>query len=952
MAATSSAGRGALSHLDQPPRRETDVVLLGAAGLLVVLGLANLLTLSRTGLAERQLSITLAGACGLVVLAKLPARHLAKLSWAGYVVTIGALLVVLLVGPAAKGARRWLDLGAFTVQPSEVAKVTLLVALASILAKEYDRRRLALAIGVAAVPTGLVLIQPDLSTALVLAALTGFMLVLARVPPLPLLPLFALPLALLPLAGSILRPYQVNRLEAFLSGDRDASGAGWSTLQAEIAVGTGGLFGQATRDPLFDVRAAYLPEGEHDLAFASLVHGWGLVAGLAVVAALLVIVWRATVASRRARSRQLALASAGVAVLFGVHAVVSIAGNVALLPVTGLPIPLFSYGGTTAAVHVAALGLVLAARRDGAYVWPLWDPPPGHRWHPRWARLIALPLAAILGGLGWFAWQLQEARSDELRQVSDQQMTRCIRLPAERGIITDRHGEPLVANAEQVEVHVIPGLFDETDATLIERLAAYTGQSPTALQEVIARRGPELMATVAAVPPAVAARIAEAELPGVLLTLAERREYPDGELLGTLLGFVGVGTPSDLKRWPDLPLGAMVGRAGLEQQYDAFLRGRDGRQCLHVDPRGRPAAVAERVDPVRGEDVQLHLDLKLQQRAATALREALANSGGDVGGAVVMDARSGAVLAMASVPSYDNNLYGPPVDTDGLDDAARAPGLRMLNHVTQVAAPPGSTYKLVVATANAAGSYQALSPRQVIPTGASYTYGGHTFRNWRAMPPHNLIDAIAWSNNVYFYELARRIGPDQIATVADRLGVGRPTGIDLPGESPGFLGTPDSVEARGGTWYGGSTILMGIGQGPLTTTPLQAARWTAGIATGSIVTPQLGRSYGSTDLQLPALEPLPFADELGPVREGMRAAVTGGTAGGLRALPVSAAGKTGSAEDPQAPRGRPNSWFTAYAPYEKPEVVVSVFVRGGGFGSATSGPVAIELLDYWFANRD
>lgn len=951
MPRTDSATRGALSHLDERGSRDADLVLLAAAALLVALGLVNLLTLGMTELADRQLSIVLVGACGLVVLAKLPARHLAKLAWVGYVLTVGALLVVLIVGPAVKGAQRWLDFGAFTVQPSEVAKVTLLLALASILGSGSDRRRLVLAIAVAALPAGLVLLQPDLSTALVLAALTGFMLIVARVPLLPLLPLFALPLALIPLAGTILRPYQLSRLETFLSGERDASGAGWSTLQAEIAVGTGGLFGQASRDPLYDLRAAYLPEGEHDLAFASLVHGWGLVAGLAIVAALLAIVWRATVAGRRARSRQLALAAAGVAALFGIHGVVSIAGNVALLPVTGLPIPLFSYGGTTAVVHVAALGLVLAARRDGGRVWPLWDPPPGQRWRPRWARLIALPLAATLAGLGWFAWQLQEARSDELREVSDQQMTRCIRLPAERGVITDRHGEPLVTNAEHFQVHVVPGLFDEGDATLVEQLASYTGQSPTALQEVIGRRGAELMVTVASVPPAVAARLVEAELPGVLVASAERREYTYGELLGPLLGFVGVGTPTDLERWPDLPLGAMVGRAGLEQQYDAFLRGRDGRQCLYVDPLGRPAAVAERVGPVAGEDVQLHLDLELQQLAVAALRDALASSGGDLGGAVVMDARSGAVLAMASVPSYDNNMYGPPVDADGLAATARAPGLPMLNHVMQVAAPPGSTYKLVVAAANAAGSYQALPPRQVIPTGGSYTYGGHTFRNWRTMPPHNMIDAIALSNNVYFYELARRLGPHQIATVADQLGVGRLTGIDLPGEAPGFLGTPESVENRGGMWYGGSTILMGIGQGPLTTTPLQAARWTAGIATGSVPTPQLAQSYGSTELEPPAPEPLDFADELGEVREGMRAAVTGGTAGGLRVLPVISAGKTGSAEDPQAPRGRPNSWFTAYAPYEQPEVVVAAFVRGGGFGSATSGPVAIELLDHWFADR-
>jgi penicillin-binding protein 2 len=927
----------------------SDPLVLVAAGALVALGLLNLITLDMPARAERQLAAAVAGFIVLIVLSRLSAPRFVRLGWAGYVTTIAALMVLWAIGTPVNGAKRWLDIGPVTIQPSEFAKVFLILALASILAPGYTRGRLAACLGVAAVPIGLVALQPDLSTAVVMAALTAFMLILARVPMLSLVALFGAALVALPIAGLALRPYQVGRLEAFLEGQRDASGSGWSMLQAEIAIGTGGWFGQS-RDPLYDLRAQYLPERQHDLAFASLIQGWGLVAGLAVAGCVLILVWRASAASRTAFTPMLALSAAGVGAMFGTQVVISIAGNLGLLPHTGLPIPLFSYGGTATVTALAALGLIFAARRDAVTVWPLWAPPPDQRRHPRWVRLGALGLVVSLSGLAWSAWQLQAGRHDELQATSDEQMTRCVRLPAERGIITDRHGEPLVHNVDAHNVRVIPGLFDERSATTISELAALTGQSTAAMATVIGQRGGEFAKTVATVPPAVAARIAEADLPGVLVTHAERREYPYGELLGPILGFVGVGTGEDLDRWPDLSLGAMVGRAGLEQQYDALLRGNDGQQCMYVDPRGRPAAVAERTDPEPGTDLALHLDLTLQELAFAELQSAISDSGGDLGGAVVMDARTGAVLALASVPSFDNNVYGPPVDGSELGALAASPGLPMLNHVTQVAAPPGSTFKLVIAAANAAESFGSLAPAHVIPTGASYTFGGHTFRNWRPMPPQNLSAAIAWSNNVYFYELARRLGVEQIATTADQLGVGRPTGIDLPTESGGFLGTPESVAARGGHWYGGTTILLGIGQGPLTTTPLQAARWTAGIATGAVVTPQLAASFGDdepTAVDGPDPEPLPFADQLGPGRDGMRAAVTGGTAGGLRDLPVSSGGKTGSAEDAQAPNGQPNSWFTAFAPFENPEVAVAVFVRGGGMGSTTSGPVAKELLHHY-----
>jgi cell division protein FtsI/penicillin-binding protein 2 len=244
----------------------------------------------------------------------------------------------------------------------------------------------------------------------------------------------------------------------------------------------------------------------------------------------------------------------------------------------------------------------------------------------------------------------------------------------------------------------------------------------------------------------------------------------------------------------------------------------------------------------------------------------------------------------------------------------------------------------------------------VIPTGYTFTLGEHTFHGWTSLPPQNLPQAIAWSNDVYFYKLALALGPERIHEVAAQLGVGVPTGIDLPNESSGFLGTPDSVSRMGETWYPGASVILGIGQGYVTVTPMQNARWTAAVATGRLVTPHLGLAFeaGGHALALPSPAPtgLPFAGSLGPVRDGMRMAVTQGTATLLRDVPMPAGAKTGTAEDPSTPSGGEDAWFTSVAPFDHPEIVVTVLVRGGGEGGLTSGPVADRVLRLYATHRD
>jgi cell division protein FtsI/penicillin-binding protein 2 len=270
-----------------------------------------------------------------------------------------------------------------------------------------------------------------------------------------------------------------------------------------------------------------------------------------------------------------------------------------------------------------------------------------------------------------------------------------------------------------------------------------------------------------------------------------------------------------------------------------------------------------------------------------------------------------------------------------------------------VASPPGSTFKLVVASANM--RYHVLPPDEIVPTGAAWDFGGHLFHNWSALPPQNLPQAIAWSNNVYFYKLAWQLGVGRLVKTAHDFGVGRPTGIDLPGESSGYLGTPTSVKQMGATWYPGSTVLLGIGQGYLAVTPLQDARWTAAVATGTLVTPHLGLAFRSsrnsfTRLAWPDPHKMSFRHELGPVRDGMRQVVTNGTALLLRDLP-DAGGKTGTAEDASAGGQGLDSWLTAVAPMKAPKIAGTALIRGQGDGHPSS-EVIRSAMAYFFAHEN
>ena len=934
-----------------------DRILVAAILGLGALGVLNLLSLSERELAVHQAACVLLGLILMLVLARWRGPERRLLGRGVYAIAVLLLLSVVVGGTHAFGARRWLSIGSVVFQPSELAKLGLLLVLAEVLgAVPAHRHRLLAAVFIAAVPIGLTLVEPDLSTAALLAVIAACALVLARVRLRHIVGIVAVGALLLIPAEHLLRPYQSARLHAFLNGGGDVQGTGWSVLQAHIAIGSGGLSGASVLPR--NLLSTFLPARETDLAFASIIEQRGLLAGAAVLACAAVVVWRLVVAAGRARTPQGALIASGLAALTGVEVLINVGGNLGLLPLAGVPCPLLSAGGTATVVHLAALGLVFGEVRE-AQVRQLWQMPRWRRRRPRLAALTALVLSVGLVALGVSAAQLQRTQGSQLRTAAVNQATRTIRVPAERGLIVDRHGAVLASDVGTSDVMVIPDLI-EAQADGVQELATMLGQTSQELLRRLARHDAGIASTVAiAVPAPVAARIQALGLPGVLVVATDQRRYPVGPLLAPLLGFAGIATPDDVAALGAVAPGTIVGRAGLEREYDHVLRGLDGQQSVIVDATGRVVGLTSSRRPVTGGTLQLSVDLGLQQAAAAALSTALqgvpGQPRGDEGTAVVMDAQTGQILAMVSLPAYDDNIFGPPIDLGALARAWKGAGDPFLEHATQTALTPGSTFKLVLGAADAATGI--VPPQRIVPTGAAFKYGNVVFHNWEALPPQSLPQAIAWSNDVYFYKLALALGPERIAGVARQLGVGVPSGIDLPGEVAGIMGTPESVAAAGGTWYAGSTVILGIGQGAVAATPLQVTRWTAGLANGAMVTPSLGMDAVApgadtvVPLAHPAPQPLSFARSLGPVRDGMRRAVLEGTGTQLLPLHIDAGGKTGTAEDPSTPSGGADAWFTAAAPMNHPEVAVTVTVRGGGEGYYTAEPAVQSILSYWLAHK-
>ncbi|HZB05694.1 MAG TPA: penicillin-binding protein 2 [Thermoleophilaceae bacterium] len=577
-------------------------------------------------------------------------------------------------------------------------------------------------------------------------------------------------------------------------------------------------------------------------------------------------------------------------------------------------------------------------------------------------------IALVMFGVIFFRlWYLQVLSGDDYVQAARDNRVRSIKVQAPRGEIVDRHGQELVTNRTSMSIKLTPDrLPDKLDERreVYQRLAKLLGLNPRRLE----RRVEGELRTLPFAKPTVKQDVnsdfvayvleRQDQFPGVEPESESLREYPHGSVGAHLFGQVGEVSPEDLKdrRNGDLRMGDRIGQAGIEAQYDRFLRGRNGAAKVEVDALGNLTKALGRRQPVQGSQLRLSLDLDVQRVAQQAL------AGGTGKGAfAVMNVHNGEVLALGSQPSFDPNVFTKPLSKKKLDQLySKNLGEPILNRAIQAGYPTGSTFKLVTAAAALESGH--ITPETVLNDPGSLTVGGVKFENAGGVA-HGalaLVQALTVSSDVFFYQLGRDMDEKgmPLQAWARRLGIGRKTGIDLPVEEPGRLPTPawrNRWFKQGLTdrqWSVGDNINLSVGQGDLLSNPLQMAVAYSAIANGGkVLRPRLGLriedASGRARLQLdaPTARRAKLSDEnRQAILEGIFGAANspGGTSTPVfEGFPVPVAGKTGTAEH----TGKPDqSWYVALAPYPNPRYVVAVTDEAGGFGADTAAPMARLIL--------
>jgi penicillin-binding protein 2 len=570
------------------------------------------------------------------------------------------------------------------------------------------------------------------------------------------------------------------------------------------------------------------------------------------------------------------------------------------------------------------------------------------------ARLAVLQALAVVlvAVLVLQFWNLQVLRARHFRDLAENNRSRLVTLAAPRGALLDRQGHVLVGNRPSFNVVLVPEHAVDLDR-VVARLATTLGVGEAAIRERLARRQPYrplVVKTDASLADVAALEARRLELPEVSVEVVPLRSYPLASAAAHALGRVGEITERQLElpEFKDLPAGSLVGQAGIESHYNRELMGRDGFRRVIVNSRGLEVSEAERQAPVDGPSLSLSIDASLQAAVEKAFE-------GRAGSAVALDPRTGEVLAMTSTPAYDPNEFTTGIDASTWASLARDPQTPLMNRVIQGTYSPGSAFKIIAATA-------ALEEGVITPETTFFCPGYLAVYNtvFHCMHSHGVMDlrhAIANSCNVYFFQVGIRLEINRLAKWAKLMGLGAPTGIDLPHEGSGLMPSPDwKMRLFKTPWYPGETVSVAIGQGQVSATPLQMARVVAAIANGGrLVHPHLARTAGGS-----ALAPVPLGihpETIAAVKEGMRAVVREGTGWRARLSSVEVCGKTGSAQvvaksrlekSPNAFEMLPHGWFLAFAPADDPRIALAVLVEHGRSGGESAAPVARQILAHFF----
>src|SRR3954447_7391831 len=586
---------------------------------------------------------------------------------------------------------------------------------------------------------------------------------------------------------------------------------------------------------------------------------------------------------------------------------------------------------------------------------------------------------AVIGGIALVAfaviffrlWYLQVLSGDKYLAEARNNQQRRILVQAPRGEVVDRDGRVLIENRTGLAVKVTPDKLPRDPLkrkALYRRLGRVLHVRPRRIERGIAKELKALPFSSATVKQDVSGQVVayilerQENFPGVTVERVFLRQYPHHTIGAHLFGTVGEVTKEQLdnERYRGVNLGDRVGQSGIEYQYDRFLRGRDGASKVQVDALGTLKRELSIKQPRQGQQLRLSIDLDLQKTG----QEALAGGTGR-GAFVVMNVHNGEVMALGSQPSFDPNIFSKVIrqsDYRRLSDPAN--GAPLTNRATQGGYPTGSTFKLITATAGLQSG--VFTPDTVLFDGGSLTVGGVTFKNagGGGNGALSLRQALTVSSDVFFYQLGRDLnGSLNLQRWAHRLGLGRRTGIDLPGELPGLIPSPQwrnhlyKKHLTDRPWSVGDNINLSVGQGDVQADPLQMAVAYAAIANGgNVLAPRIGQRIEDSsgraiqELDAPPTRHLNIRPEFRQaILDGLRGAASqpGGTSAKVFAgFPIPVAGKTGTAEKGA---GRPDqSWYVALAPFPSPKYVVAVTDEAGGFGADTAAPMARSILAQLF----
>jgi len=581
-------------------------------------------------------------------------------------------------------------------------------------------------------------------------------------------------------------------------------------------------------------------------------------------------------------------------------------------------------------------------------------------------RVVVVSVILIAG----YFWKMQILDYNRYWQKAENNRLREIKLPPQRGLIVDRNGIILAKNKASFQVSFIRENAQDLQLSL-ERVARLLSMDK---KELVARLDkyrslPDFVPIVIKDDLSIeeVARIEsnQMEFPELRLAMEPKRDYPFGPFASHVLGYLQEISLRELRtpQYQGHDVGDMIGKTGIEFQYEQELSGRKGLVVEVVDSLGRKVKELVRRPPTRGNKVYLTLDYDLQAKAEELLN-------GREGAIVVLDPRNGEILALASFPNYDPNKFIHRFSPEEWLSFIQDPSHPLENRAIRGLYAPGSIFKLVMALAGLEA--KVVSPWTTFFCSGTTVIYGHPFACWY-QPGHgamNLEKAIQHSCNIYFYNLGKLLGIERIAAYARQCGLGQLTGIDLPGEKRGLVPDPEwKKQNRGAPWYPGETISVSIGQGPLLVTPLQVAVLTSMIARrGQRIIPHLflkveKREGTSQYYSPPSEEEKPGLKDkkvFERIISGMWKSVNaGGTGQGARLEGYDICGKTGSTQvisrdtaDKMKKKIKTHSWFTGFASRHDPRVVVTVIVEFGGMGGQTAAPIARQLFELYRRKYD